>query len=397
LNNQEAYKKLDLARGLNIERIKAQYNQLKSDIESKISSTQNERLKQVYVNRLNEIEEAYSFLVDQFASEKKDSTEPINPTQNKPKILIEGFSENNKSPKKNNKTAIILSIAIGIVLIGGMFFINLDVFKAKEEIDFFRKIDGEKQIFVNNLTLRQYPDSESSKIEVFPFSTRLIIDENEPPKTDHKNRTWRKVRVIHPIYGWEKPDERFPYPYEGWMALDQCNIPWVEDSLQIAKLSEILGNEDAGSTISSNHRHALIDYFEQMNYYDNWVIYGLNKKEKLQNILSIYSGNSDVDCNGDKQNDLIILLKNKTSQKHNILVLSTYSNGQSRVIFDENQLGYGENKNIKGMRKLTNSELKRFNRSYNLSAISAIYIDGGDDNILVIINGEVVKGYWGDI
>jgi hypothetical protein len=394
MNIQDAYKKLDLAKGLNEDRVKDQYRQLKTEIESKISSTQNDRLKQVYTNRLAEVEEAYGFLIDHFNNDEGNSATISNSEQKKP--VIENVSVVSKSKPNNKQIVIISSMILGLALIGVLFFLNTGGNEPIEEIDLFRKIEGEKQVFVNNLTLRQYPDSKSSKIEVFPIGTRLFFEENELPKTDDKQRVWRKVRVIHPVYGWERPDERFPYPYEGWMAVEECGVPWVEDSLTTANLLRILGNEHAGRSLTSNYRHGLLEYFKQNNYFDKWLIFGEDKKDSYQNVLLMNLGNSDNDCNGDRQLDFIGLAKSTNSGDQKLLVMSTDTYGNSRIVLDmhlerENQ--------IFGMRRLSSSELRSFNKQFRKNAKNAIFMSKGvpDDDILVIENGRVVTYFWGKI
>ena len=76
MNIQEAYKKLDLARGLGKERVDSQYFSLKNELESKILVTQNDKLKEVYSKRLEEVEYAYSTLVDHFENSNSDK-EPL--------------------------------------------------------------------------------------------------------------------------------------------------------------------------------------------------------------------------------------------------------------------------------------------------------------------------------
>jgi uncharacterized protein (TIGR02145 family) len=66
MTTQEAYKTLDLAKGLGIDRVEAQFLKLKTEMEEKIASTSNGRLKQVYSTRLDQVEEAYSVLIEYF-------------------------------------------------------------------------------------------------------------------------------------------------------------------------------------------------------------------------------------------------------------------------------------------------------------------------------------------
>jgi hypothetical protein len=389
MNIQDAYKKLDLAKGLNFERVESQYQNLKAELEPKISGTQNERLKQVYTNRLDEVEQAYAVLNAHFEDGTAEVVQKVNPVTE-----LSDFSPKNipvQEPKKKTGRIVGLLFLVLVIIAAPLIYFNSDVFAEEEEIDLFRKMEGELQVFVNNLTLRQYPDSKSAKIEVFPLGTRLFYDQNENPKTDDKNRVWRKVRVIHPVYGWDRPDERFPYPFEGWMVTEQCDVTWVEDSIRTANLLSIFGNNEGGALIQSTYRHGLADYFKDMNYFGDWFYYGENKSSKLQNAVSVNWGFSSKDCNGDNQSDLIIALRNTNDQK--ILLMSTDSYGNAQVV---NNIDFSREKF--GMRKLTAQELKSLNRSTGFYLKNAIYMDrNGDDNILFEERGELYTIYWSGI
>jgi hypothetical protein len=80
---QEAYKTLDLAKGLGMDRVEAQFIKLKTEMEEKITSTNNERLKQVYSTRLDEIEDACAVLIEHFNSlETNGDSEQITSQKN---------------------------------------------------------------------------------------------------------------------------------------------------------------------------------------------------------------------------------------------------------------------------------------------------------------------------
>jgi hypothetical protein len=232
------------------------------------------------------------------------------------------------------------------------------------------------------------------------MGTRLIFDENEYPKVDDKNRTWRKVRVIHPLYGWDKPDERFPYPYEGWMATDECGVSWLEDSLNTANLSKILGNEDAGRSVKSNYRHGLLNYFKKKGYFDDWVIYGSDEKAELQLVILNKFGNSSKDCNNEDQSDFITILHSKQTNDKKLLVLSLSDFNNYTVVFDEkissndsfDSIPAGD---IRGIRKLTTSEKSKFNRTYNSSILNPVLIVFDSNNVVFgIENGELITFPW---
>ena len=65
---QRAYKQLDLAKGVDLRRVEVQFEKLSSDLQTKINGTTTVKLKQIYSDRLNEIEEAFATLLEHFDS-----------------------------------------------------------------------------------------------------------------------------------------------------------------------------------------------------------------------------------------------------------------------------------------------------------------------------------------
>ena len=61
MTTQDAFKKLDLAIGIGKDRVELKFNQLKNELNEKIRITSNEKLKGIFVSRLNEVETAYAF------------------------------------------------------------------------------------------------------------------------------------------------------------------------------------------------------------------------------------------------------------------------------------------------------------------------------------------------
>ena len=80
MNTKEAYRQLDLAQGLDFERTKIQYETLKTELNQKISGTPNAVLKDVYLKRLQEVEQAFSVLDDHLntTASAEESTETGN-------------------------------------------------------------------------------------------------------------------------------------------------------------------------------------------------------------------------------------------------------------------------------------------------------------------------------
>jgi hypothetical protein len=65
---QRAYKQLDLAKGIDQRRVEAKFEQLSAELQSKINSTNTDKLKQIYLDRLNEVEGAFAVLLEHFDS-----------------------------------------------------------------------------------------------------------------------------------------------------------------------------------------------------------------------------------------------------------------------------------------------------------------------------------------
>jgi hypothetical protein len=151
------------------------------------------------------------------------------------------------------------------------------------------------------------------------------------------------------------------YPFEGWIAVSECGVDWVADSTKVSKLSSILGNEDAAKVIHSSFRHPLVDYFEKKNYLDNWVIYGVDSKEKIKPLLINDFGNSTRDCNNNKQSELVAILKNKNNNSKKLIIISLYGSDNYEVIYD-NEI----DSDVSGFRKLSSTEKSQLNYDYDI-------------------------------
>jgi uncharacterized membrane protein YhaH (DUF805 family) len=82
MTTQDAFKKLDLALGLGKDRVELKFNQLKKELDEKIRNTSNEKLKNIFVSRLNEVETAYAVLLDYFEPNKNKLREKEEPVVN---------------------------------------------------------------------------------------------------------------------------------------------------------------------------------------------------------------------------------------------------------------------------------------------------------------------------
>jgi hypothetical protein len=401
MNIQEAYKKLDLARGLGRDRVDSQYRLLKDELMSKISTTQNEKLINVYKNRLEEVESAYLALVSHFENANQIAEPPqaeIIPPRPVSTPQITSIEPKTNS-KKKSKYFIIGGIALFILILIPVLYFKTNLFR-NDKAYLFRVMEGEKRVLIDNITLRQFPDAKSSKIEVFPFGTRLLLDESEPSKTDNKNVLWKKVRVIHPIYGWEKPDDRFPYPYEGWMAIEQCGVKWVEDSTVTNKLARILVGNNSGRNVISNYRLPLVNYFEKNNYLNEWELFGKekivdngkSKSDPYQYAFSTILGNSNYYCIDEEVPDFIAQFKSKTSLMVKLLIMTIDINGQYKVLYDQN---FSDNTgNSLGLKKMSSQDLYYHNYYYyNQQYLkNAVWVDPNiyGFNTIGISNGVAV-------
>lgn len=397
---QEAYKKLDLAKGLDINRVENQYSLLKSEIEGKINSTMNEKLLQLYSSRLNEIEEAYQFLVENLSSES-NSNENI---QNDNKISKNFKVKDSKQNSGKSKAPIILLSVIILVLIGGgiFYFSKYTSEQGQETIDHFRILHGEQQVFVHDLNMRQYPNTEATLVNSFPFGTRLLPDSLERSTMDDKGRLWKKVKFIHPEYGWDTPEDY--KKNEGWIASAQCSVDWIADSSHVESLNQIFGNERAGINITSGFRFALVDYFEEKNYFGEWVIFGKEKEAQYKNITRAFLNTSEKDCNDSDQKELLLILdnpkqaqSNDNSQVRKLIVISLNNSQKGySIVFDRDLTALG------GFRNLTYAEkmkFKRFVQKNNLnSELSPTILEyKNSDELLYSRNGELSSVLLNDL
>jgi hypothetical protein len=116
---QEAYKKLDLARGLERERVEAQFEKLKIEISEKIRSKSTEKLKQLYTTRLDDIEEAYSVLIDYF-EEVQNTTDLNKNTISRKSIEPDKLTTSSTFFSRSK----LLIIAIPVLIAGCYFLIK---------------------------------------------------------------------------------------------------------------------------------------------------------------------------------------------------------------------------------------------------------------------------------
>jgi hypothetical protein len=82
---QEAYKRLNLAKGLGQDRVDERFKELTSDFERKISSTSNDKLRQIFQTSLVEIKEAHE-CISKHLSKADELTEKSDPLQFSDKI-----------------------------------------------------------------------------------------------------------------------------------------------------------------------------------------------------------------------------------------------------------------------------------------------------------------------
>lgn len=123
---QEAYKKLDLAKGLDFSRIEAQYKLLKSEFEEKINATKNEKLVNLYSNRLLEIENAYAFLSENFQTINNNEEKEVSNHHN---------GKNQKTTRSATKNKFII-LTLCVIIIG---LISIGYFLIKKNDDSYSR------------------------------------------------------------------------------------------------------------------------------------------------------------------------------------------------------------------------------------------------------------------
>jgi hypothetical protein len=112
MKTQEAYKTLDLAKELGMDRVEAQFLKLKTEMEEKIASTSNGRLKQVYITRLNEAEIAYATLIEYFNSEDEGVSDANHIVTEQPTVI--------PSKSSNSRWLMPTAMVLTIVILGGV-------------------------------------------------------------------------------------------------------------------------------------------------------------------------------------------------------------------------------------------------------------------------------------
>jgi hypothetical protein len=315
MNSQEAYSKLDLARGLPKDRVDSQFEKLEQEYIERVASTQNAKLKQVYSDRLEEIRAAHAFLTAAFENAVNDGIDSESLPESAPEIQEDKplHSSTNKSSSRLPIFLFLLALLAG----GGYYWFFMHESKDDvEQIDPFRKKSGERLVFVNNLNLREFHDANSRTIGTFPTGTRLIYDKDEDPYFEYENeREWRKVKVIHPSKGWDTDE------YVGWMAISECGVDWLTTKeADIHVLEGLFIDEGAGRALSAKHRSVLINQFASDST-DQWSLYAEDRESELQKVTMVDFALSSKDCNDNDQKDAVIVLERDGTQK--LLVLSS--------------------------------------------------------------------------
>jgi hypothetical protein len=145
---QEAYKILDLAKGLSINRVEAQFLKIKSEMQVKIASTQNERLLDVYNSRLDKIEDAYSSLIEHF----KERNEELNKEN---KIITEHHALNHSklpNPKWLWPATIAFVCIVALVSLLLLFHSNYNSQKLEDINEASDSLNFDKQYIDNQAT-----------------------------------------------------------------------------------------------------------------------------------------------------------------------------------------------------------------------------------------------------
>ena len=361
MNSQEAYSKLDLARGLPKDRVDSQFEKLEQEYIERVASTQNAKLKQVYSDRLEEIRAAHAFLTAAFENAVNDGIDSESLPESAPEIQVDKplHSSTNKSSSRLPIFLFLLALLAG----GGYYWFFMHESKDDvEQIDPFRKKSGERLVFVNNLNLREFHDANSRTIGTFPTGTRLIYDKDEDPYYEYENeREWRKVKVIHPSKGWDTEE------YVGWMAISECGVDWLTTKeADIHVLEGIFIDEGAGRSLSAKHRSVLINQFASDSTYQ-WNLYAEDRESELQKVTMVDFALSSKDCNDNDQKDAVIVLERDGTQK--LLVLS--SNYSDSYISYQSDF-QGEELTV---RPLRSAQIRDLNNKYSGYVHGGAYIN----------------------
>lgn len=326
MNTQEAYRQLDLAIGLDLDRVQSQYYVLKTALSEKISGTSNAVLKEVYQKRLEEVEEAYAVLTKHF---NHDVNEDVPGEDNGSSFTEDNYTVVHtqvKNSAKSNKKRIAI-IGSGIVVLTALLFAFF-VFQSK--LDPFRTLEGEEQIFVSRLKLREYPSTDSSEKGSYPTGTRFVYDRTVAP-VNRAPYTWRKVNICHPDHGWGTEEE--PFRYSGWMATSECGIQWVEDSVKTQQLLQIFEKGEYHPAIRASFRHAIVDYFLEKGYIDKWFVPAKIKESSYSTVVTLKHDNnlSKPNCEGKNPGDLFVIIRSIKGTNQKILLMTVNNNGMAYV------------------------------------------------------------------
>ena len=361
MNSQEAYSKLDLARGLPKERVDSQFEKLEQEYKERVASTQNAKLKKVYSDRLDEIRAAHAYLTSAFENTESDAVA----SEPSPAPITEIHEEKPlHSDSKKPFTWLPIALLVLALLAGGGYywFFMAESKDEVEQINPFRKMSGERFVFVNNLNLREFHDVNSRIIGTFPTGTRLIYDKDEAPYIEYENqREWIKVKVLHPSKGWDTDE------YVGWMAISECGVDYLTTNhADIRVLEGIFIDEGAGRSLSAKNRSELINQFASDST-NQWSLYAGDRESELQKVTIVDFALSSKDCNDKEQMDAVIVLERDGTQK--LLVLS--SNYSDSYISFHNEFP-GKKLTV---RPLRSSQISNLNEKYDGYVHGGAYID----------------------
>jgi hypothetical protein len=330
MNIQEAYRQLDLANGLDFDRVQSQYTSLKSGLAEKISGTSNAVLKEVYQKRLDEVEEAYTVLAEHF---NHDVNDDVSSEDNGSSFTEDRYTISDTEVKASSKlnTKLIAIIGSGIVVLTALFFA---FFGFQSKLDPFRTLEGEEQIFVSSLRLRKSPEiNRENFINSYPTGTRFIYDPNEKAQFID-SILWRKIHICDTLYGWGTEEK--PFLYSGWIATSECGVQYVADPVKTQQLLKIFEKDEKHFIIKASFRHALFDYFVENDFLGKWYVPDGNYDStytpvgKLNNLSDKYCIKDDEskDSPGD---DLFVVIRSFEGMNQKILLMTVDSNGEAMV------------------------------------------------------------------
>ncbi len=241
MNIQEAYKTLGLAKGLGMDRVEAQFTKLKTEMETKIASTSNGRLKQVYTNRLDEIEEAYAALLEHFEGGVQGVTED--------QPIVHSPSTAHQTKAANSKWLLPAAIIFAGVLVSFTLIYFRSSTEAPSSVNASKEEGASTQVTIGtqvwmteNLNVDKFRNGDPIPEAKTEWEWDLAGDNGEPAWCYYDNDPTNGAKYGK-LYNWYAVNDSRGLAPIGWH---------VPSDKEWTVLTDYLGGEDvAGTKIKS--------------------------------------------------------------------------------------------------------------------------------------------------